>query len=101
MRRGRSLNRTGVTFVINPYCEYGLSRAIGFREEGKTGFHNGFYALGDQRWKPTLRKALAIGANDAVRIDAPPSDSGMVAELIAEYAREREFFHYFLPERSP
>ena len=32
---GSKLNKAGVTFVINPYCEYGLSRAIGFKEEGK------------------------------------------------------------------
>ncbi|MEM6630952.1 MAG: electron transfer flavoprotein subunit beta/FixA family protein [Bacteroidota bacterium] len=96
---GQELNKTGVTFVINPYCEYGLSRAIGFREEGKQVSIT-VLCVGGPEVEPTLRKALAIGADDAVRIDAVPSDSGSVAGLIAEYAREREFSIIFTGKES-
>jgi len=96
---GKELNRTGVTFIINPYCEYGLSRAIGFKEEGKQVAIT-VLCVGGPEVEPTLRKALAIGADDAARIDANPTDSGMVAEVIAEYAREREFGIIFTGKES-
>lgn len=96
---GTSLNRSGVTFVINPYCEYGLSRAIGFREEGKQVSITAL-CVGGPEVQPTLRKALAIGADDAVRIDAQAEDSFIVASQIAEYAREREFSIIFTGKES-
>ena len=40
---------------------------------------------------PTIRKALAIGANDAVRIDADPTDSFFVAKEIANFASEQNY----------
>jgi len=98
-REGKELNRSGVTFVINPYCEYGLSRAIGFREAGKQ-VEITVLCVGGPEVEPTLRKALAIGADDAVRIDAQPTDSAMVAQLIADYAREREFSIIFTGKES-
>lgn len=96
---GSALNKTGVTFVINPYDEFGLSRAIGFREEGKS-VHITVLCVGGPEVEPTLRKALAIGANDAVRIDANPNDSAFVATQIAHYAREREFSVIFTGKES-
>ncbi len=96
---GSELNKTGVTYVINPYCEYGLSRAIGFREEGKQ-VNITVCCVGGSEVEPTLRKALAIGADDAVRIDAPATDSGFVARQIADYARDREFDVVFTGKES-
>ncbi len=96
---GKELRRTGVTFVINPYCEYGLSRAIGFREEGKQ-VQITVLTVGGPEVEPTLRKALAIGADDAVRIDADPIDSSFVANQIAEYARDKEFDIIFTGKES-
>jgi electron transfer flavoprotein beta subunit len=96
---GSALNETGVQFVINPYCEYGLSRAIGFREEGKQ-VNITVCCVGGPEVEPTLRKALAIGANDAVRIHATPSESKFVAHQIADYARDREFSIIFTGKES-
>ena len=96
---GSELNKTGVTFVINPYCEYGLSRAIGFREEGKQVSITAL-SVGGSEVEPTLRKALAIGADDAVRINAHPTDSAFVATQIANYAREKEFDIIFTGKES-
>jgi len=97
--QGTELNKTGVTFVVNPYCEYGLSRAIGFKEEGKS-VEITVICVGGPEVEPTLRKALAIGADDAVRIDAQPTDSAMVAKLIADYAFEREYSVIFTGKES-
>lgn len=96
---GTSIKRTGVTFVINPYCEYGLSRAIGFREEGKQ-VQITVLTVGGREVEPTLRKALAIGADDAVRIDSDAIDSAFTAKQIAEYARDREFDIIFTGKES-
>ena len=96
---GSELNKTGVTFVINPYCEYGLSRAIGFREEGKQVSITAI-SVGGAEVEATLRKALAIGADDAVRIDAQATEAGFVAKQIADYAKEREFDVVFTGKES-
>lgn len=96
----KAINRTGVTYVINPYDEYGLSRAIGFKEEGKSVEAITAVAVGGPEVEPTLRKALAIGATEAVRINAEATDSFTVATEIAEYAREREFDVIFTGKES-
>ncbi|MEL6673707.1 MAG: electron transfer flavoprotein subunit beta/FixA family protein [Bacteroidota bacterium] len=96
---GSKLNKSGVTFVINPYCEYGLSRAIGFQEEG-ISVEITALCVGGPEVEPTLRKALAIGANDAVRINAHPSDSAFVAKQIASYADGKEFDIIFTGKES-
>ncbi|MEM6767737.1 MAG: electron transfer flavoprotein subunit beta/FixA family protein [Bacteroidota bacterium] len=93
------LNKAGVTFVIDPYCEYGLSRAIGFREEGKQVQITAI-CVGGPEVEPTLRKALAIGADDAVRIDVEPSDSAFVAGQIYNYAESREYDIIFTGKES-
>ena len=80
-------NSAGVTFVINPYDEwYALVRALELKEanlaEKVTLIHVG---LADS--EATIRKGLALGADDAVRIDAEGPDAYFVAEQIAAYAK--------------
>ncbi len=80
-------NSAGVTFVINPYDEwYALVRALELKEknvaEKVTLIHVG---LADS--EATIRKGLALGADDAVRIDAEGPDAFFVAENIANYAK--------------
>jgi electron transfer flavoprotein beta subunit len=96
---GKSLNAAGVTFVINPNDEFGLSRAIGFQEEGKQVTITAI-SVGGAEVEPTLRKALAIGANDAVRINAPATDAAFVAKQIAEYAKNKGFDLIFTGKES-
>jgi len=79
----------GITYVINPYDEFGLTRAMKIKES--TGATITVVNVGPVSTEPTLRKALAIGADDAVRIDAEPVDSASVAQLIASYAKEQNF----------
>lgn len=79
-------DKNGVTFVINPYDEFGLTRAIWLQE--KQGAHVTVINVGKAETEPTLRKALAIGANDAIRVDAEPTDAWFVASEIAAQAKE-------------
>lgn len=82
-------NASGVQFIVNPYDEIALSRAIELCEGGKGTVT--VINVGESATEPTIRKALAIGADDAVRIDAAPRDAYFTAFQIAEYARANDF----------
>ena len=78
----------GVQFIVNPYDEwYALVRALEIKEAvgGKVTVLN----VGTADNDPTIRKALAIGADDAVRIDMDPKDSMSTAKQIAAYAKDK------------
>jgi len=72
----------GVQFVINANDEFGLTRAIWFQEQ--QGANVTVVNVGLADTEPTLRKALAIGANEAIRINAKPTDGFFVATQLAE-----------------
>lgn len=80
----------GVQFIINPYDEwYALVKGLEIKEAqgGSVTVIN----VGTADNDPTIRKALAIGADDAVRIDAEPTDALYTAKQIANYAKENDF----------
>ena len=72
----------GVQFVINPNDEFGLTRAIWFQEQ--QGATVTIANVGGPETEPTLRKALAIGANEAIRVNTNPTDGFFVAKQLAE-----------------
>lgn len=82
-------NSAGVQFIVNPYDEIALSRAIELCEGGKGTVT--VINVGEATTEPTIRKALAIGADDAVRINAAPRDAYFTAFQIAEYAKANDF----------
>jgi len=72
---------TGVQFVINPNDEFGLTRAMWFKE--KQGASVTVVNVGGADTEPTLRKALAIGADEAIRVNTPATDGFSVAKQLA------------------
>ncbi len=85
-----TFNAAGVQFVINPYDEwYALVRALELKEA--QGGNVTILHVGAADSEATIRKGLAIGADDAVRIDAEPNDAFAVAEQIAAYAKDKGF----------
>lgn len=90
-------NTQGVQFIINPYDELALTRALEIIE--KSGGTVTVINVGLAETEPSIRKALAIGANDAVRINAEPVDAYFVAEQIANYAKT-EGFDFILTGRE-
>ena len=72
----------GVQYVINPNDEFGLTRAIWFQEQ--QGANVTVVNVGGPETEPTLRKALAIGANEAIRVNATATDGFFVAKQLAE-----------------
>jgi electron transfer flavoprotein beta subunit len=79
-------NPNGVQYIVNPYDEwYALVRALELKEK-----HGGTVTVihvGPAENEPIIRKALAIGADEAVRINSEPLDSYRVASQIASYIR--------------
>ena len=80
----------GVQYIVNPYDEwYALVRGLELKESlgGTVTIIN----VGTAADEPTIRKALAIGADEAVRIDAEAKDAFQVASEIANYAKDQGF----------
>jgi electron transfer flavoprotein beta subunit len=82
-------NTAGVQFILNPYDEIALARAIELTD-GSNGSVT-VINVGEAATEPTIRKALAIGATDAVRVNAKPHDAWFVANQIAAYAKSKAF----------
>ncbi len=83
-------NESGVQFIVNPFDEwYALVRALEIKEAG--GGTVTVINVGRADCDPIIRKALAIGADDAVRIDADANDALYVAKQISNYAKEQNY----------
>lgn len=76
----------GVQFVINPNDDFGLTRAMWFKE--KQGATVDVVNVGGPETEPTLRKALATGADNAIRVNAEPTDGAFVAKQLAKVVKD-------------
>ena len=83
-------NTAGVQYIINPYDELALTKALELNEAAGGGSVTVIH-VGLADAEPNLRKALAVGADDAVRIDVLPVDGYQVAAEIAAYAKDKGF----------
>lgn len=84
-----AFNQSGVQYIINPYDEIALTRALELTEaQGGTVT---VIHVGDPSADATIRKALAIGATDAVRINSLPRDAYFVATQISNYAKDQNY----------
>ena len=79
----------GVQFVINPNDEFGLTRAMWFKEKQGATVH--VVSVGGPTIEPTIRKSLAIGADEAIRINAEPTDGFFVAQQLAEVVKNGDY----------
>jgi len=87
-----AFDTNGVQWIINQWDELALTRAIQLKSDAANSIENiTVITVGGQNAEPTMRKALAIGADDAVRIDAEPKDAYFVAAQIAEYLKSNPF----------
>jgi len=88
---GKDIDTTGVQYIMNPYDEwYALVRALELKEAA--GGSVTILNVGPADNDSVIRKGLAIGADDAVRIDVTEEkDSLYTARQIAEFARGKEY----------
>lgn len=78
----------GVQWIINPYDEwYALVRAIELKEKDSAVVLHLVTVAGADA-EPVIRKALALGGDEAIRVNADSRDSFFIASQIAEIARE-------------
>ncbi|MCK9613025.1 MAG: electron transfer flavoprotein subunit beta/FixA family protein [Bacteroidales bacterium] len=88
----KNMDMEGVQWVINPWDELALSRAIELKEkypaviEKITVIH-----VGGIHTEPTIRKALAMGADDAIRVDTEAKDAYYVAGQLAEVIKNNPY----------
>jgi electron transfer flavoprotein beta subunit len=88
----KSFDATGVQWVINPWDELSLTRALDIKDANPGLIENITVALvGKQDTDPTIRKALAIGADSGMRINAEPADAYYVAAQLAEVIKKQPF----------
>lgn len=96
----KEFNTDGVQFIMNPYDEwYSLVRALELKEQlgsGKVVAIN----VGPASNDIIIRKALAIGADEAVRVNADAKSAYSVANHIAEFAQANDFDIVFLGKET-
>ncbi len=89
----------GVSFIMNPYDEwYALVRALEITEAN--GGDVTLINVGPAANDAVIKKGLAIGAKEAVRIDAEPTSALFVAKQIAAYAKSQNFDIIFTGKES-
>lgn len=86
------LDTNGIQWIINPWDELSLTRALELKDDASTGVKSVTVAnVGTAASEPTIRKALAIGADDAIRINAEPTDAYYVAAQLADVVTKEQF----------
>jgi electron transfer flavoprotein beta subunit len=87
-----SIDTAGIQWVINPWDELSLTRALELKDDVTSGIKSvTVIHVGTAASEPTIRKALAIGADDAIRVNAISSDAWFVAAQIAEVVKKEQF----------
>ncbi|MBN1953090.1 MAG: electron transfer flavoprotein subunit beta/FixA family protein [Bacteroidales bacterium] len=88
----KKLDTNGIQWVINPWDELSLTRALELKDDASNGIQSVTVAhVGLATAEPTIRKALAIGADDAIRVNADPNDAYFVAAQLAEVVKAEAF----------
>ncbi|NWF50851.1 MAG: electron transfer flavoprotein subunit beta/FixA family protein [Ignavibacteriaceae bacterium] len=81
----KSIDPSGVTFIINPYDEYGIEEALRIKEKSAADSEVIIVTLGEDSSKETIRKALAMGADRAILLKSETRrDSVSVAKALAD-----------------
>lgn len=89
----------GVQFIMNPYDEwYALVRALELKEQA--GGSVTLFHVGPKANETVIRKGLAIGADNAVRVDAEASSAMFTAKQIAAYAKAEGFDMVFMGKET-
>lgn len=95
----KAFDKNGVQFIMNPYDEwYALVRALELKEQ--QGGSVTILHVGPQANETVIRKGLAIGADDAVRVDSEPQNAMFTAAQIAAYAKSENFDIVFMGKET-
>ena len=96
---GKNIDPSGVTYVVNPYDEYAIEEALKTKE--KSGGETVAISLGGDANKETLRKALAMGIDEAVLLkDGGDRDSIAVSKALADEIKAQSAVLVFFGKQS-
>ena len=84
----KSIDSTGVKFILNPYDEFAVEEALKLKE--KNGGEVIVISAGSDAAKEAIRQALAMGADRGILIKGDKNDSFAVAEMLAEVIKPLE-----------
>ena len=84
-----AFDKNGVQFIINPNDEFGLTRAVWFKQKKQAELT--VITVGDVNCESTLKKCLAIGADRAIRIDLNPIDGFQVAQQLSAHCKDETY----------
>lgn len=88
----KSIDANGIQWIINPWDELALTRALELKDANAGLIENVSVALvGNAGTEPTIRKALAIGADNGIRINYEPVDAYTVAFQLSEAVKSMGF----------
>ncbi|MCI5082790.1 MAG: electron transfer flavoprotein subunit beta/FixA family protein [Saprospiraceae bacterium] len=97
---GSQLDSNGVQYIMNPYDEwYALVRALELKEAVGSGSVT-ILNVGPAANDTVIRKGLAIGADNAVRINAEANSAMFIAKQVADYAKNEGFDVIFAGKES-
>jgi len=83
----KKFDENEVKWIINPWDELALTRALELKEQGKGVDEITVVTVGTPNTDQVLRKALAIGADKAIRVNAEPTDAWFTAHQLAEVVK--------------
>ena len=88
---GGAIVEDGIQWIISPYDEFAIEEALKLAEA--TGGEVTVVSIGPGRVEKTIREALAMGAQHAIRVDSEhiPSDPGVTAKVLADVLGDRGF----------
>jgi len=88
----KSIESAGIQWVINPWDELSLTRALELKDDAGNAVSQVTVAhVGPATSDPTIRKALAIGADDAIRVNAEATDAYYTAFQLAEALKSESY----------
>lgn len=89
---GKEFDKAGVQWIINPWDELALTRALELKEKSGGKIEKiSIINVGQKSTEPTIRKALAMGADDAIRVDTEPKDAYSVACELAAAIKDKNY----------
>lgn len=97
----KSIEQTGVTYVINPYDEYAVEQALKLKESNGGTPEVIILSVGKDANKESIRKALAMGADSGILLkDDNPRDSFAIAKALSEEIKSLGCDVVFLGKQS-
>lgn len=97
----KTIDKSGVTYIINPYDEFAVEEALKLKEKTGGDSRVTVFSAGSDNSKETIKKALAMGADEGVLIKTENDfDSTGIAQILSEELKLHNFDIIFCGKQS-